>query len=379
MKGVFILVDALGWELVRDRGFATDILPHQQEVETIFGFSSAAIPSILTGLLPKGHGHWNLFAYDPPNSPFWFAKPLRFLPNAIANNRIVRKVVSLVGRKLSRTRGYFQTYGVPTQILPLFDVCEKEDLYSPGGLHPSTSIFDLLVDKGVAYRSYSYHELNDTEIIRKACIDIEQRAAEFYFVYLCELDGFLHDNIHEAQSVEDELRKYENAVRRIYKAAVEVDSSVPVYVFSDHGMTKVTETFDLMGVVDGLGWQVPSDYLVLYDSTMARFWFFNDRARETIMDSLRNLPCGRWITEVDAKSFGIDFDDNRYGDGIFLMNDGVLMHPSHMGRTPWRGMHGFHPLAPSSSASLLARQAPKTKVRHVADLFALMREEGDLR
>ena len=321
MPAVFVLVDALGWQLIEDRDFLADILPHRQELQTIFGFSSAAIPSILTGMVPREHGHWNLFVYDPENSPFWFAKPLRYLPNSIANSRIVRKATSFLGRRLSKTHGYFQIYGVPTQILPLFDVCEKEDIYAPGGLAPVASIFDLLKKQDIPYQSYSYHELTDEAIVKKACEDITSKKSDFYFIYLCELDEFLHYNIADGDSVEIKLKYYEEAIGKIYRTALEADQESPFFVFSDHGMTHVHETYDLMGELESLGFSVPKDYLALFDSTMARFWFFNDEARRAVTDCLSNLPCGHWVSEQDSRTFGIDFDHQGFGEAIFMMND----------------------------------------------------------
>lgn len=378
MISVFVLVDALGWELIKDRDLLRDVLPYQREVETVFGFSSAAIPSILTGMLPREHGHWNLFLYDPENSPFRFAKPLQLLPSSWINSRVVRKMVSIVGRKLSRSRGYFQIYGVPVEYLPMFDICEKEDIYSPGGMLPSQSIFDLLQEKRIPYKAYSYHEFKDSQAVEQAVSDLRSRQASFYFVYLSELDAFLHTHIHDTGRVDLELRKYASDIRTIYEAAAAVDPGMGFYVFSDHGMTQIRETFDLMGVVQSLGWRAPRDYLTLYDSTMARFWFFQEQARKDILAKLAGLGCGHVVTEEERKAFGIDFGHNRFGDAVFLMNEGCLMHPSHMGRVPWPGMHGFHPQDISSSAALLARRPPPIDIRHVRDMYQLMRHEAGL-
>ena len=40
--------------------------------------------------------------------------------------------------------------------------------------------------------------------------------------------------------------------------------------------------------------ELGKDYAVVYDSTMARFWFFNDRARRTVTETLRTIPDGRY-------------------------------------------------------------------------------------
>ncbi len=58
---VVALIDALGWEYIRERKFLDDVLPYRTPLQTVLGFSSGAIPTILTGLMPERHGHWNLF------------------------------------------------------------------------------------------------------------------------------------------------------------------------------------------------------------------------------------------------------------------------------------------------------------------------------
>ena len=46
---IYVLIDALGWELLRSRPFLDDILQERHRVETILGYSSGAIPTVLTG------------------------------------------------------------------------------------------------------------------------------------------------------------------------------------------------------------------------------------------------------------------------------------------------------------------------------------------
>ncbi len=379
MPTVFVLVDALGWDLIRERDFLNDLLPYRTEVKTVFGFSSGAIPSILTGLLPRDHEHWNLFAYDPPKSPFRWAKGLSALPRPWINSRIVRKGVSLIGRKVSRTDGYFQIYGVPVELLPFFDVCEKNDLYGPGGMSPNSSIFDRLESGRIPYRVYSYHQYNDQEAVNRVVDDLQRDAAEVYFVYLSELDAFLHLNVDRPEAVSGELEKYAANLRRIDDAAAVRDRNSGFFVFSDHGMTQTKETFDLKGAVESLGWRVPGEYIALYDSTMARFWFFDPRTRQQVETLLGELDCGSVVSKEEEARFGIDFPHNRFGDLIFMMKPACLIHPSHMGRVPWKGMHGFHPDEPSSSATLLARGEPRVSVRGVWDLFHLMCFEAGIR
>src|ERR1017187_5467989 len=62
---VFVLIDALGWEIIKDRPFLNDELPFRRPLETVLGYSSGAIPTILTGLHPAQTGHWNLYYTIP--------------------------------------------------------------------------------------------------------------------------------------------------------------------------------------------------------------------------------------------------------------------------------------------------------------------------
>ena len=46
---IFLFIDALGWELVSRTGFMESELPFRRKVEMQFGYSSTAVPTILSG------------------------------------------------------------------------------------------------------------------------------------------------------------------------------------------------------------------------------------------------------------------------------------------------------------------------------------------
>ena len=49
---VFLFIDALGWELVQRTNFMSEKLPFRRKIEMQFGYSSTAIPTILSGKTP---------------------------------------------------------------------------------------------------------------------------------------------------------------------------------------------------------------------------------------------------------------------------------------------------------------------------------------
>src|SRR5205814_1944473 len=83
-----------------NRPFLDDVLPDRRWLTTILGYSSGAIPTLLTGRTPSQHGHWNLFYYDPQRSPFRWTRALAPLPSPLVENRVARRVLKSAARRL---------------------------------------------------------------------------------------------------------------------------------------------------------------------------------------------------------------------------------------------------------------------------------------
>jgi len=375
MVTVFVLIDALGWKYVEGGNFLTDLLPNRKPLRTVLGFSSGAIPTILTGVPPAQNGHWNLFYYDPQTSPFRWLRYFQFLPDFLLDTRVSRKIIKELGRRVLGMGPLFDC-SVSPRLLPLFNYVEKRNIYDPKGIVGASSIFDQFIARGVPYCSYTYHEASDAEILRQAEHDIRARKAEFFFLYLSEMDMFLHMHCNEPGEVEKRLRWYDEELRKIFAVAREVDSEATFAIASDHGMTPVQRTFDLVKEIESLGLRMPEDYLAVYDSTMGRFWFFNDRARQVILSRLQDLPCGRLLTDAELHQLGIFFADRRYGQVVFLLHPGWLISDSDFNGPSWRpvGMHGYHPDDSYSDGVFLTSEAPTMPVESIADVYLWMAE-----
>jgi hypothetical protein len=109
--------------------------------------------------------------------------------------------------------------------------------------------------------------------------------------------------------------------------------------------------------------------LPAYDSTMARFWIDSDRAEARLRGLLEGLSFGRLLPDAELKGLGLDFEDDRYGQMVFVMNPGLLICPSDMGGIRFDGMHGFHPQEdPSAYAVMLSTESIDAPVRHITDV-----------
>lgn len=377
---VCVLIDALGWKILEHREFFNDLLGFRQPLKTVLGFSSGAIPSILTGATPSQHGHWNLFYYDPAGSPFAWLRWLRYFPDILVNHRVSQKLIKEAGRRLFHMGPQFECYVKPT-LMPFFNWVERRCIYEPGGISGARSIFDDLVTSGTSYRAYSYHHWNDEQILQLAQNDLENSDAEFFFVYLCELDAELHSFWAHPERLGSMLGHYESTLRRLFETALRIDPNASIAVFSDHGMAPVTSRLDLVKDIEGLGWKMPDDYLGVYDSTMARFWFFNEEARAGITACLERQACGHVLSDAELEDLGVRFSDRRFGETIFLLNSGWMFYRSdfHSGNWLPNGMHGYHPNDPYSDAVFLSNQRPESPLYTIRDIYGYMEQVSGVR
>ena len=144
--------------------------------------------------------------------------------------------------------------------------------------------------------------------------DLENSDATFFFIYLCEMDMLLHLHCHEPAAIKEKLDWYERNLQTLFERARYLDPEATLTLISDHGMTPVRNHYDLLGQLEPLELRMPEDYLAVFDSTMARFWFFNDRARQAVTNAFEGLPCGRWLTDEELTSAGVFFSDRRFGE-----------------------------------------------------------------
>jgi predicted AlkP superfamily pyrophosphatase or phosphodiesterase len=372
---IVAFIDALGWEVLRDRDFMEGELTHRQKVRSVFGYSSACVPSILSGVLPREHKHWSFFYYDKNNSPFARWKWLRFLPGQ-SRGRVRSKISQWVKRYLGWT-GYFQFYNMPFNDIDLFNYCEKNDIFAPGGLNSGKNIADYLEDGNIPYHISDWRNSEDQNLedLKNA---ITQQKIRFAFLYMASMDALLHQVGKEDDSVDSKLEWYERQLRDLIKEARANYKEVRLFVCSDHGMATVNKTIDLMPRIESLGWKYGKDYVAAYDSTMARFWFLNPDVKASVCNALEDVKEGKIVSENELVELGCDFAGNQYGDLIFLLDPGAIICPSHMGTKPITGMHGYHPDDADSDAVLLSNVPAPVEVTSLIDICPLMRAEAGI-
>ena len=373
---IFLFIDALGWELVKRTNFMADKLPFRRKIEMQFGYSSTAIPTILSGKTPAEHGHLGLFRFAPADSPFkklgWISPLMR--PRSLWNRGRVRNFLSKLVKRLYGFTGYFQLYLMPFEKLPLMDYCEKRDLFAPHGMDGIENLRDLLDKSGRPFHISDWH-IGDKRNFAAARQAIEA-GKTFLFVYTAELDALLHRYpVLLDDAIRDKLQWYAGEIESLFDTCGKLGKTLRLTVISDHGMTPLTKTVDLKSAIEKTGLVFGRDYGACYDSTMLRATFLKPEAETAIRNAVAPFETdGHWLTEEEEKHYGIHRADRSFGDAIFLMDPGVQIAPSDMGLKPLNGMHGFAPEDKDSQAVIMSTEEIPPEVRRVADYFSLMKE-----
>lgn len=369
---LFVFVDALGWRLARRHGAFRALLPWQTPLETVLGYSSACDPTILTGLPPREHGHFSFFRYGPERSPFRGFGAMDLLPRWFTSRGRVRRVISRVAQRRLGYTGYFQLYNVPFRHLPLMEYTERRDLYEPDGINGGQpTVFDHFRAGGLSYHRSDWRR-GEPENLASATAAIGSGRPRVVYLYLADLDGFMHAHGTGHPGVAGRIRWYEDRLAEIVALAEARYDGVEVALFSDHGMADVRETCDIRSLVAATGLRFGVDYAAVYDSTMARFWCLRPGARERLLAALATESRGRVLSDEELSALGCDFPGRTFGELFFLLNPGVLLSPSDMGERPVAGMHGYHPADPDSTAFFASNRQPTVVPERLADLHRYM-------
>ena len=373
---IFLFIDALGWKIVNDHHFLEELLPYRKSAMMQFGYSSSAIPTILSGKTPAEHGHLGLFRFAPEESPFkklsrfsWIFKPATFW-----NRGRVRHHLSKLLKKVYNFTGYFQLYQMPLWKLGFMDYCEKQDLFVAGGMENIPNLYDTLSAKGVKFHISDWHLTDEANYL--AAKKAIENGKEFLFIYTASLDGLLHNKINDASAIAGKLAEINKEIASLYSKAQEYAETVHLTVISDHGMTPLAGTVDVMAEIAKTNLVFGKDYGACYDSTMARFYYLKPESKAVIEACMAQFP-GHFVSIEEEKMYGIYRADRHFGDAIFLLDAGIQLVPSDMGRQPLNGMHGFTPENIHSPAAILSNTPLPDNVNGVKDYFNLMIEKAE--
>ncbi len=361
---VFIMLDACRpdyikaettpflFRLAKD-GFFSRLVP-------TFGFEPDA--AYLAGLYPDQADQGTQFWHDPATSPFKGLMPdragrlLDCLP--FLSKKVIRKGITRMVRSRSESP-HLSAAAIPLALLDRFSLPVEVNLDQPGFCSPYPTVFDLLRDRGM---SFLFHGAPAFRVTMRAALERAKTKLmpplDFAFFHIGNLDGTGHIFGPDSSEVVRELSGIDRDLSRLHALANSRFERVNFVVMGDHGMVRVRRSLNLqaaLGLVNKKNGLIPGrDYLYMLDSTMARFWFFSAGAKMHIRDTLVEQSMGRILTQKDRARYHLNYNHNKFGDLIFLVEPDVLISPNFFQeKNPVKGMHGYAPETPGQQAALI--------------------------
>lgn len=352
MKTVFVLVDALKSLYLTEENmpFLYSLSQKGRYVRQIIpcaGFCERS--EIFSGLDGYDTGNFTAIGYLPEESPYkedglvlWIAEILEKI-----NSRVARKLFRM-WRVKSKKR--LNPYRIPFRSLKHFALTEDGLIQ----LRPHKDIFDELRIAGLSYTLDGFTALSDFEKRTKLKpVDFVEselnKNTDFIPIYIGAIDGVGHKYGKDIDSIRPYLKEVDEQLQEISNKAFECGYSI--CVLGDHGMVPVTVKVDIMKAITSLKCKLHKDYEVFYDSTFVRFWFKNDKAKNSIIGCLVDgfSKYGYFVDKNNCQDYRIPLDiisiDGKpvYGDLIWCTNPGVLISPDyfHSADESENGMHGY--------------------------------------
>ena len=327
-------------------------------------------PAFFAGLQPEECDVANMFCYNPEDSIF----------KSVDVRHGDRNKILLDLRNEAAKRGYslVKHVGSPAEIpLPLlkyFNFSEKYHTADPSSIDGHKTLFDHLRKEGKKWLWIGYPDGpgTTTEVLNEF---LERAKPDHDFIYLhfSELDWAGHEGGPHSYKQKRILREIDTAVRQVYSKLNQTFKGVRSVVFGDHGQVAIKKHIDIETMLKQTGLKLEEDYIYFLDSTQARFWFFNDAARSRVTELLGEIKDGTILTNDDYERLHFRFEDNKFGELIFVVNDGVGIFPNFFqSSSPCKGLHGYPPEVEGNWAKLIITGLGiEKKIEHPVEMVSI--------
>ena len=367
-KVLVLFVDAFGPEQLKRFGERLSFLPHQKSLEGILGYSSGAIPTILTGQPPSVHGRMCLFTERPEHersilSPLTW---LGLLPRIVHERPQVRRVVERALARTAGLTGYVALHKVPPEHFRWLDLPERDDMFHADAVGGARTFLADARDAGLSVYASPW-QLPEAQRWRHAHRELKRIQPDLAFLYAAELDGVMHSEGSTGERALDAMDRIATQLARARELMAEDGSNLTTLLVGDHGMADVHTDVDPRPVLARLG-----SMRLFVDATMARFWGSDaelDRARVEIE---REGWQGRWLDERNLRDKHVPMTGAPYGKAMFVLDEGALFVPNFLGGHV-AGMHGYDLGTHSSKAALASDHPVGEGLNAIVDLASVVR------
>jgi len=312
-----------------------------------FGFEPDG--AYLAGLDPEECDGGAQFWRKPDSQLFRFITFFNLM-YALPNNgwrRLVRKAIRFSAQAMSSdslTRRMASSMEIPVNMLGQFSTPMKKLACDPDFIEQPT-VFDVARSNGktIYFHGFPMYKVRTDKVLERY-LEEEHGGNDLAFLFFGDLDGIGHKYGPSSNERCATLKKLDDAIQCIHVHACKHYDQVDILIFGDHGMADIKETIDLQGAISNAALNLEEDSYFL-DSTFARFWVKDSVRRSRLERMLSEQPGGHILSEKEKEVYRIRYPHNYFGDVIFVVDDGMLIHPSFycIDSNPPKGMHGYLP------------------------------------
>jgi hypothetical protein len=370
-----VMVDALGRHEVERFSEQLGFLPHRRSVEGVLGYTSGALPTLLTGASPAAHGRMCLFSRLPEGQESILAPLgwLGLLPRVLHERGRLRRLVGMTLARAAGLTGYVALHRVPPDAFRWLDLPERDDMFTAPDVG---GVPTFLADARAAGLSVHACRWQTQEPRRweDSLLALRARPPDLAFLYAGELDRVLHADGSASRRAHETMARIGGNVQAAREAMSQGGAELSTLVVGDHGMADVHRLVDPRPALSAL----PVRLRVFVDSTMLRVW-----GPAADLDLVRRaceaqaFP-GTWLDRRELESRQVPVRESLYGDAVFLLPEGAIFAPSFVGGR-LAGMHGYDLSSSSARAALLSDQDLPVACRSLTDVAAIVRDRLGLR
>ena len=362
---VIVFVDALGPALAMQLAEHLRTPMTARGLRGVLGYSTGALPTVLTGAPPNVHGRMCLFTRA--GGAERLLAPLRWLgllPRLLHERRRVRAAVERLLRWRHGLDGYLALHRVPPRAFSWLDIPEREDLFAADTIGGATTFLADARRAGLSVYAAPW-QLRESERWAASDAALAAAAPSLTFLYATELDGVMHAEGTRAQRLDERMARLAVHIDRARDRLSAGGAVVTTLVVGDHGMADVTRTVDPRPVLARA--KVTHAFV---DSTMVRAWGPAAELAQLRRAFEDDGAPGRWL---DPAALATRAVPEHQADGLWLLPEGALFAPSFLGGAV-RGMHGYDLDQPSAQAGLLSDDpAILAATRSLTDVATVVR------
>jgi hypothetical protein len=274
-----------------------------------------SIPTLLTGTFPPAHGFFGI-KLKPGSSRALTKGLIDKLPDIFTTT--LQCIFHLFN-------GSYDLPAIPPKRRRNFEILrtvQNKKYKKTENLLQFDGLKSLLGVIGIENCRYLYSRTSNP--VKEMVRNIGTGRHNLEIVHLYSFDLLQRWNLDKPEKIERVYECFDSFVRGVYEKCNNND--ITVLLFSDHGYDKMRGYIDLKQRLKMLGLS-EEEYTFFIELSMARFWFFSDRARNRIVEMLREIPNSEFFFWKDLQQFNISFSEPQYGEAFIMSHPGFAFFP----------------------------------------------------